>query len=176
MRARLLRLSRLLPNLPSFLLVAFGSIILAWVGYLTGYDMTTWGKDIGLIFFGSRTGEAISLGIGIKVIHYFLIGLGLLLSGLLTFLRRPSKAIKSYLSRLLLMRTKLHLSRLFRAQPRKEKEENEPPVQPPAKKGKSPSNCPHHFGYLANRPKNTPTPQECLICPKILECMRGRNF
>jgi len=79
---------RLLSNLTSLFLTAFGSIILAWIGWLTWYDMTMWGKDIATIFFESRTGEAISLGIGMKVIHYFLIGLALLLSGLLTFLRR----------------------------------------------------------------------------------------
>ena len=82
---------RLLLNLAGLFLTAFGSITLAWVGQLTWYDMTAWGKDIGLIFFGSRTGEAISLGIGMKVIYYFLIGLALLLSGLLTFLRRQIK-------------------------------------------------------------------------------------
>ena len=74
--------SRLLPNLAGLLLVAFGSITLVWVGQLTWHDITVWGKDITLVFFGSRTGENISLGIGMKVIHYFLIGLALLLSGL----------------------------------------------------------------------------------------------
>ena len=111
------RARRLLPNLAGLFLVAFGSITLAWVGQLTWYDMTTWGKDIALIFFGSRTGENISLGIGMKVIHYFLIGLTLLLLGLATLLRRRSK-------------------------------------------------CPHHFGYLASRPKNTSIPQECLFCTR----------
>ena len=83
---------RLFANLASLFLTAFGSIVLAWVGWMTLYDMTMWGKDIALIFFGSRTGEAISLGIGMKVIYYLVIGLALLLSGLLTFLRRrPSK-------------------------------------------------------------------------------------
>jgi len=110
-------------NLAGLFLVAFGSIILAWIGWLTWYDMTSWGKDIALIFFGSRTGENISLGIGMKVIHYFLIGLALLLSGLVTLrLRRRSK-------------------------------------------------CPHHFGYLASRPKNSPIPQECLICARAADCM-----
>jgi hypothetical protein len=75
-------------NLASLSLTAFGSIILAWVVWLTWYDMTLWSKNIALIFFGSRTGEAISLGIGVKVIHYFLIGVALLMSGLITFLRR----------------------------------------------------------------------------------------
>ena len=79
-------------SLASLSLIAFGSIILAWVGWLTWYDMTVWGKSISLIFFGSRTGEAISLGIQMKVVYYFLIGLALLLPGLGVSLRRRSKA------------------------------------------------------------------------------------
>jgi len=66
------------------------------------------------------------------------------------------------------------------AQPQKEKEEKkkeeELPVKPPEKEEKGPSGCPHHFGYLASRAKDVPIPQECLICPKILECMHSRNF
>ena len=80
--------SRFLPNLGSFFLTSVGIIILAWIGLLTWYDMTAWGKGVALIFFGSRTGEAVSLGIGMKVIYHFLIGLASLLIGLLTFLRR----------------------------------------------------------------------------------------
>jgi len=60
------------------------------------------------------------------------------------------------------------------AQPQKkeeEKEELKPTVKLPEKEGKSPSECRHNFGYLANRPKNAPIPQECLICPKIMKCM-----
>ena len=68
-------------NLASLILTAFGTIILAGVGQLTWYDITVWGKDIVLIFFGSRTGEAISLGIGVRVIHLFL-------SGIFAFLRK----------------------------------------------------------------------------------------
>jgi len=75
-------LSHLLPKVAGLLLTASGSIILVWVGWLTWHDMTLRGKDIALIFLGSRTGEAISLGIDMKVIHYFLIGLALLFSGL----------------------------------------------------------------------------------------------
>ena len=81
----------LLPNAAGLLLAASGSIILAWVGWLTWYDMTSWGKDITLIFFGPRTGEAISLGIDVRVIYYLLTGLALLLSGLLTLLRSLPK-------------------------------------------------------------------------------------
>jgi hypothetical protein len=31
--------------------------------------------------------------------------------------------------------------------------------------------CVHHFGYLRNLPKNTPVPDECFGCPKILRCL-----
>ena len=56
-----------------------GSIILACVCWLIMYDITVWGKDLAFIFFSSRTGEVISLGIGMRVIHYFLLGLALFL-------------------------------------------------------------------------------------------------
>ena len=58
-------------------------------------------------------------------------------------------------------------------QPQKEEEKKkeEPPVKPPKKEEKGPSGCPHRFGYLANRPKNAPIPQECLTCQKIVDCM-----
>jgi len=77
-----------LSKVASPILITFGSTILAWVGWLTWHDITTWGKDLALIFFGSRTGEAISLGIGMKVIYYLLIGSTSLVIGLVTFLRR----------------------------------------------------------------------------------------
>jgi hypothetical protein len=31
--------------------------------------------------------------------------------------------------------------------------------------------CVHQFGYLKNMPKNTPVPDECFGCPKVLRCM-----
>ncbi len=79
---------RLSPYLFRFSLTALGLIILAWTGWLIWYDMTWWSKDIILIFFGSRTGEPCSLGIGMKVFNYFLIGLILPLSGLVISSRR----------------------------------------------------------------------------------------
>ena len=55
----------------------FGSIILILVAYLTWHEVTMGGKDIILIFFGSRIG--IDLGITLKVIYCFLIGFALLI-------------------------------------------------------------------------------------------------
>ena len=31
--------------------------------------------------------------------------------------------------------------------------------------------CAHHLGYLKRRPKNTPIPEECLTCAKMIDCM-----
>ena len=83
-----LGLSLLRPHLVFLSLVGSAALVLAWVGWLTWIDITVWNKDIGAIFFGSRTGEAISLGIGMTVIHYFSIGMLLLASGLVLFLRK----------------------------------------------------------------------------------------
>jgi len=33
------------------------------------------------------------------------------------------------------------------------------------------SNCLHEFGYLRSRPKDSAIPDECLTCPRILQCM-----
>jgi DNA-directed RNA polymerase subunit RPC12/RpoP len=34
----------------------------------------------------------------------------------------------------------------------------------------SPAKCAHHFGFLNAIPKEGPLPDECLICPKVLQC------
>ena len=61
---------RSLPNLIIFSLFVLGTAVLVWVGSLTINDITVWNKDLGTIFFGSRTGENISLGIGMTLINY----------------------------------------------------------------------------------------------------------
>jgi len=33
------------------------------------------------------------------------------------------------------------------------------------------SSCTHEFGYLSRRPKDSVIPDDCLICPRILQCM-----
>lgn len=31
--------------------------------------------------------------------------------------------------------------------------------------------CPHHLGYLRKRPKNSPIPDSCLTCRKMVQCV-----
>jgi hypothetical protein len=40
-------------------------------------------------------------------------------------------------------------------------ESNEKPTQ----------QCPKYFGYLSQRSKGEKTPEECMSCPKLVECM-----
>jgi len=40
----------------------------------------------------------------------------------------------------------------------------------PPKVFESPAKCAHFSGSLSIRPENAPLPDECLICPKVLQC------
>lgn len=33
------------------------------------------------------------------------------------------------------------------------------------------TDCPHQLGYLKARPKNTPVPDDCLTCLKMIQCL-----
>lgn len=75
-------------NLAVLFPAVVGSIVLALIGWLMYYDFFVWGKDLTLILFGPRTGEAISLGIGMTVIQYIILGLALLISSIFIFFRK----------------------------------------------------------------------------------------
>ena len=49
-------------------------------------------------------------------------------------------------------------------------EEMQKTEEPETKEVES-SGCPDEFGYLANRPPDTPIPSQCLVCPKMVDCM-----
>ena len=34
----------------------------------------------------------------------------------------------------------------------------------------SPAKCVHYFGFLNSVPNDAPIPDDCLICPKVLQC------
>lgn len=57
------------------------------------------------------------------------------------------------------------------SQKEKRRKTEEPQAEPAGKKESGSSGCPQSFGYLANRPPETPIPQECLLCPKMVDCM-----
>lgn len=72
-----------------FLSLAFigpGLFLLAFFAWIVYYDITVWDKNISLILLGSRAGEAISLGINMRLIYYLIIGLTLISMGIILFL------------------------------------------------------------------------------------------
>lgn len=162
-----LGLVRLIPSLIILSLFASAVFILAWVGWLTWYDMTEWNKDIGSIFFGVRTGEAISLGIGMRIVYYFAIGMSLLALGLFLFLRKRIRTIKPrYVTPIYPQKMnakKMEADLTFKSLGKGEKE-----AEP---KKRFSHECPYHFGYLASRPKGSPIPQECFVCQRLGDCM-----
>jgi len=164
-----LGLARLIPHIIVLSLVASAALTMAWVGWLTWNDITVWNKDIGTIFFGSRTGESISLGIGMTLIHYLLVGMSLLAAGLVLFLKNRILATKP--QQLMQMKpqkvnTKPQSKNVNSAVKSSVKEENAA-----AREERFFSGCLHHFGYLSSRPKDSPIPQECILCQRLGDCM-----
>lgn len=171
-----LGLSRLMPQLLVLSLVGVGVILMAWVSWLTWNDVSQWGKDIGSIFFGSRTGENISLGIGMTVFNYFLISVALIGAGGLLFLRNRFLAIKPHVT----MRAKAaNVPKVNTATKQNTNAENTAPEAEPTIKEETAaaqeerffSGCLHHFGYLSSRPSDSPIPQECILCQRLGDCM-----
>jgi hypothetical protein len=54
---------------------------------------------------------------------------------------------------------------------KEEEPKEEPKTKTVAKKEAESSGCPESFGYLANRPPDAPIPPQCLVCPKMVDCM-----
>jgi hypothetical protein len=84
------RLVKLFSNslLIGTIFLSLGLVILVWIFQLVWNDLVFWGKDLGLIFFGSRVDEFIGLKIGMRVIHYFFLGLTFMLVGLISIMHR----------------------------------------------------------------------------------------
>jgi hypothetical protein len=158
-------------NIVVLSLVAAAALILVWVGWITWYDMSVWGKDIGTIFFSSRAGEGISLGIGMAVIHYFLIGLSLLAAGVVLFLRKRMLAVEP--QQTIMMKAQKVNVKHQKSKVKVNSEDNTSMKEEnaAAREERFFSGCLHHFGYLSSRPKDSPIPQECIICQRLGDCM-----
>ncbi|XHH09669.1 MAG: hypothetical protein ACFCUE_03315 [Candidatus Bathyarchaeia archaeon] len=55
--------------------------------------------------------------------------------------------------------------------PQTQASEPQTEVKPDSQSPAPPSVCAHYTGYLKNRPKNTPVPEECFTCTLMLDCM-----
>ncbi len=172
-----LRLTRLMPHIIEVSFIGAGLILLAWVSSLVWTDISYWAKDIGTIFFGSRTGENISLGIGMTVFNYFLISMALIGTGGVLFLRKHLLAREQVVTKpIRVPQVKPAIKTSLEQTPINTPEPSE--VKSTLKEDSAAaqeelffSGCLHHFGYLSSRPKDSPIPQECILCQRLGDCM-----
>ena len=168
-----LRLTHLMPHIIEVSFIGAGLILLAWVSSLVWTDISYWVKDIGTIFFGSRTGENISLGIGMTVFNYFLISVALIGTGVVLFLRNHLLVRKQVVTKPITVpqvKTTLEQAPINTPEPSEIKatlKEDSAAAQEELFF----SGCLHHFGYLSSRPKDSPIPQECILCQRLGDCM-----
>ena len=160
---------RSMPNLIMFSLFVVGALVMVWVGSLTINDITVWNKDIGTIMFGSRTGEPISLGIGMTLINYVFVGLAFFGAGAALFVKTRMQANSE---QQLVMSSPQKTFLANRAKSGnvsgKSSKKEESVV---AGEERFFSGCLHHFGYLSSRPKDEPVPPECILCQRLGDCM-----
>lgn len=58
----------------------------------------------------------------------------------------------------------------FPTKPQKTKKEKKK-TEFPEEQTKTSFECAHHFGYLRNLARNTPVPDECFGCLKVMQCL-----
>ena len=162
-----------IPNLLILSLFVLAIFTIIWVAQIAWNDVVVWNKDIETIFFGSRTGENISLGIGMQLIHYLLVGISLLAVGFVFLLRnkisitssqqiKPIKTQKIKLENPIKTSNNNTKSKFINSNNDKKELVSEERFF---------SGCLHHFGYLSSRPKDSPIPPECIICQRLGDCM-----
>jgi len=40
---------------------------------------------------------------------------------------------------------------------------------------RAPAQCSHYFGYLRDQPENADIPDQCAVCPKVMQCFIKRS-
>lgn len=162
-----------IPNVIALLLVISSVLILLMVSYIIWNDISFWNKEIGTILFSSRTGEPVSLGIGMSMINYILVGASLLIAGTVLIIRNriisrePEQSIAKKVVKVQKIEKSLPVVEKIPA-----KVESQTKIENViAQEERIFSGCLHHFGYLSSRPKDSPIPQECIICQRLGDCM-----
>ena len=148
--------------------------VLGLVSFVTWKDLTFYAKtDLLGIFLENRTGQPIA----IELVYYLFCGLSLFGTGLFLLLRKEILKIPSVLNRTVRnsdITTKSVLNEVVREAPdsnifsiNKKKDK----IYESATEERIFSGCLNHFGYLANRSKDTPIPPECIVCQRLGDCM-----
>lgn len=155
-------------------LIGAGTLLLIWMALIIWGDIVDWNKDIGTIFFGSRIGEDISLGIGMTIFNYFLVSIALIGAGVVLFIRNTILVSKQPRN------TRINAAKAKISTPQqtpkksieiKQETSSLKVDSATAKEERFFSGCLHHFGYLSSRPRDSPIPQECILCQRLGDCM-----
>jgi hypothetical protein len=168
---------RSLPNLITLSLVVSGLFLLAWVIQLTWIDISVWNKDIGTILVGSRTNEQISLGIGMTVMNYLLIGVALIAVGSVVFIKKHVLKVEPKQKMAKMPNTPKKINAQMEKSAPEKSAKVDSKIKPSIKSDAAAqeeqffSGCLHHFGYLSSRPRDSPIPQECILCQRLGDCM-----
>jgi hypothetical protein len=103
------------------------------------------------------------------VVNYFLIGVSLLAAGVVLFLRKRILVAKPQVSTQMKTQKakKVRLSKKGTSSVKSQMKEE----TAAAREERFFSGCLHHFGYLSSRPKDSPIPQECILCQRLGDCM-----
>ena len=80
------------------LLLVVGCVFLVFVGWVAYLDISVWGKDVAAIFFGTRVGEFLSLGLDLRLVYYAVIGAAMIVSSFLVFLYSIGKLLLGLVS------------------------------------------------------------------------------
>jgi len=163
---------RSFPNLLTLALVIIATGILVGVGSIALLDITYWNKDIATIFLGPRTGEPITLGLGMILIHYLLIGITLLGAGMGLLFR--NRILTPSPQQPILIQSQKNIKKTAKFEHKTQKNlvnHHKKQKDSVPKEEKFASGCIHYFGYLSSRPKYSPVPQKCLICSRLGSCM-----
>ena len=167
------RIFNSLPKVIALSLVASSILILVMVSYVIWNDISFWNKEIGSILFASRPNEPISLGIGMTIINYVLVGISLLIAGTVIFLRTrildagPQQVEKQIINTIKNPKKSVPVVEKVST----EVEYTKKIENPVAQEERIFSGCLHHFGYLSSRPRDSPIPPECIICQRLGDCM-----
>jgi len=158
----------------SVVILFLGIGVLGLVGFVVWKDLTFYAKtDLADIFLENRTGQPIGIGL----VYYFLVGISLFGVGLFLILRKRISKILSSIN-MSQMTTSNNAAKSVSKTVTETRHTNESKFYPQRdKRIESPneerffSGCRNHFGYLANRSKDTPIPPECIVCQRLGDCM-----
>lgn len=74
-----------------YIFLIIGLVLIIFVSWISWSDFNLWQKNLFESLFETRTNELINLGLGLKLIHYLLIGIGFSVSGIFSIIKKNAR-------------------------------------------------------------------------------------